>query len=103
AQWAAPPLDLLTPDARPTTPAAAVRPATAHNLPSSVTSFIGRSAELGEIARRLTRGRRWERLLTLTGPGGVGKTRLALEVATQVIPEFPAGVWLVDLSAFHDP
>ena len=65
-----------------------------HNLPAQLTSFVGREHELAELERLLPQGR----LLTLTGVGGVGKTRLALELATRVVNEFPGGVWLVDLS-----
>ncbi len=74
----------------------AERPRT--NLPLPLTSFIGRMREMVELQERLTRGRQ----LTLTGAGGVGKTRLALELAARVAPHFPDGVWLVDLSALPD-
>ena len=62
-------------------------------------SFIGRDAEVAEIERAL----RAHRLVTLTGVGGVGKTRLALEVAAQMADEFPDGVWLFELAAVTDP
>jgi predicted ATPase/DNA-binding SARP family transcriptional activator len=65
-----------------------------HNLPAAVTTFIGRTEELGTIEALLASSR----LVTLTGVGGVGKTRLALEVATRAIAEFRDGVFLVDLS-----
>jgi non-specific serine/threonine protein kinase len=71
----------------------------AHNLPAPLTSFIGRQREIGELSSLLSS----TRLLTLTGAGGSGKTRLALEVARQVIDAFPDGVWLADLSALGDP
>jgi predicted ATPase/DNA-binding NarL/FixJ family response regulator len=64
-----------------------------HNLPAPLTRFIGRRTELAEARRMLAE----TRLLTLAGPGGSGKTRLALELARRVIPEFPDGVWLVEL------
>jgi predicted ATPase/DNA-binding CsgD family transcriptional regulator len=64
-----------------------------------MTSFVGRRRELAET-RRLLAG---SRLLTLTGPGGVGKTRLALRMATEVRRTFPDGVWFVELAALHDP
>jgi len=70
-----------------------------HNLPMPVTSFIGRDQELGEVVRRLADGR----LLTLTGIGGCGKTRLALEVARTVLERYPNGVWLVELGSVADP
>jgi predicted ATPase/DNA-binding SARP family transcriptional activator len=65
-----------------------------HNLPAPLTSFVGRESEIAELKRLLLEAR----LLTLTGVGGVGKTRLALELATCVVEEFPGSVWLVDLS-----
>lgn len=68
-------------------------------LPAEMTSFVGRRRELAETRRLLASGR----LLTLTGPGGVGKTRLALRMAAEVRRTFPDGVWFVDLSALHDP
>ena len=69
------------------------------NLPRRLTSFIGRRRELQE-ATRLVEG---SRLVTLTGPGGVGKTRLALEAAEQLRPRFPGGVWWIDLALVTDP
>jgi non-specific serine/threonine protein kinase len=70
-----------------------------HNLPVSVTSLIGREQELGEVVRRLMGAR----LLTLTGIGGCGKTRLALEAAWTVCERYPDGVWLVELAPVADP
>src|SRR5438270_5786082 len=63
-----------------------------HNLPVELSSFIGRTQELGELEKIL----RTTRLLTLTGIGGAGKTRLALKLATAVAPDYPEGVfwWL---------
>jgi predicted ATPase/class 3 adenylate cyclase len=69
------------------------------NLPAQVTSFVGRSTELGRVREALRLGR----LVTLTGVGGVGKTRLALEVAAAVMPEFRDGAWLVELAGVRDP
>ncbi|MFI6482145.1 ATP-binding protein [Nonomuraea sp. NPDC050663] len=69
------------------------------NLPAEVTSFVGRlreSAELVRVVRKVP-------LVTLTGVGGVGKTRLALRVAKLTRGLFPDGVWLVELSHLHDP
>jgi len=71
----------------------------AHNLPVQLTSFIARDAEMTQVRSLLAASR----LVTLTGAGGVGKTRLALEVAAGLITEFPAGVWQVDLSPLTDP
>ncbi|HVS07154.1 MAG TPA: LuxR C-terminal-related transcriptional regulator [Candidatus Dormibacteraeota bacterium] len=70
-----------------------------HNVPAELTSFVGRRRELAEIKERL----RASRLVTLTGPGGVGKTRLALRAATELARAFPDGVWLVELAAIEDP
>jgi predicted ATPase len=69
------------------------------NLRSPVTSLVGREAEVAEIAA----GVRSRRLITLTGVGGVGKTRLALEVASHLADEFPDGVWVFELAAVADP
>ena len=66
----------------------------ANNLPSPLTSFVGRQAELAEAAALLQS----VRLLTLTGPGGTGKTRLAIQLAAAVAEQFPDGVWFVDFS-----
>jgi len=68
-------------------------------LPAELNSFVGRRRELAETRRLLSASR----LLTLTGPGGVGKTRLALRLADQVRRAFPDGVWLVELASLHDP
>jgi predicted ATPase/DNA-binding SARP family transcriptional activator len=70
-----------------------------HNLPVALTSFIGRDRELREVARLLDRSR----LLTLTGAGGSGKTRLALEAATARLGACRDGVWLVELAGLGDP
>jgi predicted ATPase len=69
-----------------------------HNLPFFLTSFVGRKAELAELQQRLSGAR----LLTLTGVGGCGKTRLALEVAHAVVDSYPDGVWLAELAALRD-
>ncbi|MGW0577444.1 ATP-binding protein [Streptomyces sp. NPDC002920] len=69
------------------------------NLPASFTSFVGRRRDIAEIRRLLGR----VRLLTLTGVGGVGKTRLALAVAAASRSAFEDGTWLVDLAAVQDP
>ncbi|MFG1997830.1 ATP-binding protein [Spirillospora sp. NPDC048911] len=68
------------------------------NLPVAVTTFVGRRRELTEVRRLMS----VSRLVTLTGVGGVGKTRLALEAAAQSRRSFPDGVWLVDLAALED-
>jgi predicted ATPase/DNA-binding CsgD family transcriptional regulator len=68
--------------------------ALANDLPVALSSFVGRRRELGELRETLE----GTRLLTLTGPGGCGKTRLGLQVATDVSDGFPDGVWWVDLA-----
>src|SRR5712691_9765343 len=70
------------------------------NLPRPASSFVGRDKEVEEIASLLQGG---ARLLTLTGPGGSGKTRLAIEAAAELVPEFKAGVFWVGLAALRDP
>jgi predicted ATPase/DNA-binding SARP family transcriptional activator len=78
---------------------AAAPPAEArHNLPAPVTSFVGRESELADLERLL----REQRLVTLTGMGGAGKTRLALEAARRQVGAWPGGVWLVDLMPVSD-
>jgi predicted ATPase/DNA-binding CsgD family transcriptional regulator len=69
------------------------------NLPAELTSFIGRETQLAELRRLLLKSR----LVTLTGPGGVGKTRLALRLAMKVRERFPGGVWLAELGSVSDP
>jgi predicted ATPase/class 3 adenylate cyclase len=69
-----------------------------HNLPLQLTSFIGREKEILDVKRYLL----GERFVTLTGPGGTGKTRLALQVAAEFVEFFPDGVWLVELAAIYD-
>ena len=69
------------------------------NLRAAATSFIGRESEVGEVQAAV----KAHRLVTLTGVGGVGKTRLALEVAGRLADEFPDGVWFFELAAVTDP
>src|SRR6201993_3030737 len=69
------------------------------NLRPTPTSFIGRESELDEVQAAV----KAHRLVTLTGVGGVGKTRLALEVAARLVDEFPDGVWVFELAAVTDP
>ncbi len=69
-----------------------------HNLPSEVAGFVGREREVAELKRLLPQ----TRLLTLTGCGGCGKTRLALRVAADLVPSFPDGVWLVECAPLAD-
>ncbi|MBA2361618.1 MAG: hypothetical protein H0V79_11940, partial [Actinobacteria bacterium] len=70
------------------------------NLPRPASSFVGRDREVEEVAALLQDG---ARLLTLTGPGGTGKTRLALEAAAELVPDFKAGVFWVGLAPLRDP
>ena len=70
-----------------------------NNLPARLTTFLGREREIGEITRLLARSR----LLTLTGPGGTGKTRLSLEVAGRALLNHPDGVFFIELAAITDP
>ena len=70
-----------------------------HNLPAQLSSFIGREQEISKARRILAEAR----LLTLTGTGGAGKTRLALQVAAEAIEDFPDGVWIVGLAPLNDP
>ncbi len=70
------------------------------NLPRPASSFVGRETEIGEITALLRDG---VRMLTLTGPGGSGKTRLAIEAATALVPSFKAGVFWVGLAPLRDP
>ena len=70
-----------------------------HGFPAALTSFVGRAGVVAEVADRLGQ----HRLVTVTGPGGAGKTRLAGEVARQVAGRFADGAWLAELAAVRDP
>ena len=69
------------------------------NLPAPLTTFIGREKEQSDVIWLITK----HRFLTLTGSGGVGKTRLSIKVAEQVLANYPDGVWLVELAPINDP
>lgn len=69
-----------------------------HNLPASAKSFVGRQDDVREIAHALENAR----VVTLTGVGGVGKTRLSLETGAEVLPRYPNGVWFCELAAITD-
>ena len=69
------------------------------NLPVQMTSFVGREQELARVVAELGDAR----VVTLTGVGGVGKTRLALEVAAEVVPQYRDGAWLTELAGVRDP
>lgn len=77
----------------------AARPEAPTNMPRPATDCLGREREIAEIRDLLRQGR----LVTLTGPGGIGKTRLAIEVAAGLLEEFPDGVYFVDLAPLTDP
>src|SRR6202012_231368 len=77
----------------------AVKNVAAQRLPVQLTSFVGRHSELAQLRELLA----VNRLVTLTGAGGVGKTRLAIQVAAQLASEFADGIWYVDLAPITDP
>jgi predicted ATPase/class 3 adenylate cyclase len=90
---------LVHPSLRRDFPALRSLEATPNNLPQQLTSFIGREAVLAHIKELLAQSR----LLTLFGVGGIGKTRLSMQVAADGIDNFPDGVWLVELATLRDP
>jgi predicted ATPase/class 3 adenylate cyclase len=90
---------ILHPDLRAEFPPLRSLSAFPNNLPAELSSFIGRKQELNAVRDALARAR----LVTLTGAGGAGKTRLALQVAADQIEQHPDGVWLVDLAGLADP
>ena len=79
-------------------PAPRTAPGARHNLPRAISSFIGRDRDVAELAELLETAR----LVTLTGPGGCGKTRLAIEAASASLPVRPDGIWFVDLAPVAD-
>jgi hypothetical protein len=89
---------VVHPELRQTFPALRSLEATPNNLPQQVTSFIDREHQLAETKALLGR----TRLLTLLGAGGLGKTRLSLQVAADIIEDYPDGVWLVELASLSD-
>ncbi len=103
---------LLAPDLPADFPPLKTLDAWPNNLPVQLTSFVGREKEMAEIKQQLAplvpsgRGGGGEgrvRLLTLTGPGGTGKTRLSLQTAADLLDAFANGVWLVELAPLADP
>jgi predicted ATPase len=74
-----------------------------HNLPAQPTPFIGRQSELTAVKYLLTRDQQEVRLVTLTGPGGTGKTRLAVQAAADLVSRFSDGVYFVDLAPIREP
>jgi len=75
-------------------------PALRHNLPSQPTGFVGRAGELAELRSLVAGGRR---LVTITGPGGIGKSRLAVQAAAEALDGAGDGVWLAELAPLADP
>jgi predicted ATPase/class 3 adenylate cyclase len=99
---------LVAPNLRSEFPPLKTLDAFPNNLPLQLTSFIGREKEIAELKETLTPNpspnRRGEsRLVTLTGSGGTGKTRLSLQVAADLLDSFPNGVWFVELAPLSDP
>jgi len=90
---------VVHPELRREFPALRSLEATPNNLPQQATSFVGRERELAEARTALAH----TRLLTLFGAGGIGKTRLSLQLAAEVLDDFPDGVWLVELAPIADP
>ena len=90
---------ISTPDLQQEFPALKSQMHATNNLPPQLTSFVGRERELVEAKSRLEGAR----LLTLIGPGGTGKTRLSVQIATDQLANFKDGVWLVELAPISDP
>lgn len=90
---------LVHPDLADAFPALRSLDAVPNNLPIRLSTFVGRNAELRELAAEIDR----HRLVTVTGTGGAGKTRLALQTAADQIDRFPDGVWWVELAPMTDP
>ena len=86
------------PDLQADFPAPRTAPGARHNLPRAISSFVGRDRDVAELAELLETAR----LVTLTGPGGCGKTRLAVEAASASLPVRPDGIWFVDLAPVSD-
>jgi predicted ATPase/DNA-binding winged helix-turn-helix (wHTH) protein len=76
-----------------------IAPAAAHNLPLAVTRMVGREEVVAALVARLSRGR----MVTIVGPGGIGKTTVALAVAERMMRSYEHGVWLIDLAPLGDP
>lgn len=90
---------LIVPGLESEFPPIRTREALRTNLQPALTSFIGREAELAAVREKV----RHSRMVTLTGPGGTGKTRLALSAAGELVDAFPDGIWLIELAPLADP
>jgi predicted ATPase/class 3 adenylate cyclase len=90
---------VVTPDLPQDFPPLATQDYHPNNLPIQITAFVGRKKEVTQAKGDLAQSR----LVTITGPGGVGKTRLALQVAGDVLDDYPGGVWYVELAHLQDP
>jgi predicted ATPase/class 3 adenylate cyclase len=90
---------VMHPDLRQDFPPLRSLEATPNNLPQQLTSFVGRERELADVAQLLTQ----TRLLTLLGIGGLGKSRISLQLAAGMLDEYPDGVWFVELAPVSDP
>jgi len=90
---------IVAPDLPKDFPALNSIPTATNNLPTQLTSFIGREREMREATKRLENAR----LLTLIGPGGTGKTRLSIQLGTEMLPNFSDGVWFIELAPLADP
>ena len=86
-------------DVRQDFPPLSTRNANPNNLPMQMTSFVGREQQIAEVTRSLAKSR----LVTLTGSGGTGKTRLSLQVAAEILDRFKDGVWFLELAPITDP
>jgi predicted ATPase/class 3 adenylate cyclase len=90
---------VLAPGLRSTFPAPLSLDSRPNNLPSQISTFIGREAELEQLGFLIADAR----LLTISGPGGIGKTRLALQLAASVVEQYADGAWFADLSTIRNP
>ena len=90
---------VIAPDSQKEFPALRAQDVLLNNLPVQLTSFIGREKEIADVIGLLGKSR----LVTLTGAGGTGKTRLSIQVAKELLDQYPDGVWMVELASILDP